>query len=230
MAAQSTGPIVPGTGLEWTGLAIGAALLAGTSAYGRRGGIFGTLLAVAGLTLFLDYAAAATSTSRCSRSRPCASAPAWSSPGWSRRTAARCRVRPRMTDWNAAGRRPAPPLDPEHAGDLVARSGQPPESRPARWDDGPLGHWPADRPADRERSRPMLGGHDRLDRSPSWTPCPPRSCASAPSPKARERRDHRLLLVGAQAPAGRRRGGGAGRRAQLGRPDRSTKRSRSGVS
>ena len=56
MAAQSAAPIVPGTGLEWTGLAFGAALLAGTSAYGRRGGIFGTLLAVAGLTLFLDYA------------------------------------------------------------------------------------------------------------------------------------------------------------------------------
>jgi hypothetical protein len=54
-AAVSTGPIVPGTGLEWTGLAIGAALLAGTSAYGRRGGIFGTLLAVAALVLFLDY-------------------------------------------------------------------------------------------------------------------------------------------------------------------------------
>ena len=57
MAAQSTGPIVPGTGLEWTGIAIGTALLAGTSAFGRRGGIFGTLLAVAGLTLFLDYPA-----------------------------------------------------------------------------------------------------------------------------------------------------------------------------
>ncbi|MEV4635840.1 ABC transporter permease [Actinoplanes sp. NPDC049548] len=56
MAAKSTVPILPGTGLEWTGIAFGAALLAGTSAYGRRGGIFGTLLAVAGLTLFLDYA------------------------------------------------------------------------------------------------------------------------------------------------------------------------------
>jgi hypothetical protein len=54
-AAQSTRPIVPGTGLEWTGIGIGLALLAGTSAYGRRGGIFGTLFAVAALTLFLDY-------------------------------------------------------------------------------------------------------------------------------------------------------------------------------
>jgi hypothetical protein len=56
IAAQATRPIVPGTGLEWTGIGIGLALLAGTSAYGRRGGIFGTLFAVAGLTLFLDYA------------------------------------------------------------------------------------------------------------------------------------------------------------------------------
>jgi hypothetical protein len=55
MAAQATGPIVPGTGLEWTGIAIGLALLAGTSAYGRRGGLFGTLFAVVALTLFLDY-------------------------------------------------------------------------------------------------------------------------------------------------------------------------------
>ncbi|WP_378033474.1 ABC transporter permease [Actinoplanes sp. GCM10030250] len=54
-AAQSAGPIVPGTGLEWTGIAMGLAMLAGTSAYGRRGGIFGTLFAVTALTLFLDY-------------------------------------------------------------------------------------------------------------------------------------------------------------------------------
>ncbi|WP_250031505.1 ABC transporter permease [Paractinoplanes maris] len=55
-AAQSGTPVVPGTGLEWTGIALGLAMLAGTSAYGRRGGIFGTLFAVAALTLFLDYA------------------------------------------------------------------------------------------------------------------------------------------------------------------------------
>jgi ribose/xylose/arabinose/galactoside ABC-type transport system permease subunit len=55
MAAQSTQPIAPQTGLEWTGIAFGTALLAGTSAFGRRGGIFGTLLAVAGMALFLDY-------------------------------------------------------------------------------------------------------------------------------------------------------------------------------
>jgi ribose/xylose/arabinose/galactoside ABC-type transport system permease subunit len=54
-AAQATRPVVPGTGLEWTGIGIGLALLAGTSAYGRRGGIFGTLFAVVAMTLFLDY-------------------------------------------------------------------------------------------------------------------------------------------------------------------------------
>ncbi|MFF5082267.1 ABC transporter permease [Actinoplanes sp. NPDC000266] len=54
-AAQSSTPILPGTGLEWTGIALGLAMLAGTSAYGRRGGIFGTLFAVSALTLFLDY-------------------------------------------------------------------------------------------------------------------------------------------------------------------------------
>jgi ribose/xylose/arabinose/galactoside ABC-type transport system permease subunit len=48
-------PVQPRPGFEWTGIAIGTAMLAGTSAFGRRGGIFGTLLAVAALTLFLDY-------------------------------------------------------------------------------------------------------------------------------------------------------------------------------
>jgi hypothetical protein len=55
MAAGSTRPVVPNTGLEWTGVAFGVALLAGTSAFGRRGGIFGTLLAAVGMALFLDY-------------------------------------------------------------------------------------------------------------------------------------------------------------------------------
>lgn len=53
---QPNEPVTPGPGFEWTGIAIGAAMLAGTSAFGRRGGIFGTLLTVAALTLFLDYA------------------------------------------------------------------------------------------------------------------------------------------------------------------------------
>jgi ribose/xylose/arabinose/galactoside ABC-type transport system permease subunit len=55
LAAGSTDPVAPTTGLEWTGLAIGAALLGGTSAFGRRGGIFGTLFAVVLITLFVAY-------------------------------------------------------------------------------------------------------------------------------------------------------------------------------
>jgi hypothetical protein len=57
MAAKPTRAVVPDTGLQWTGIAFGVALVAGTSAFGRRGGIFGTLLATAGLALFLDYSA-----------------------------------------------------------------------------------------------------------------------------------------------------------------------------
>lgn len=50
--------VVPTTGLEWSGLALGAALLGGTSAFGRRGGIFGTVLAVVLVALFLRFEAA----------------------------------------------------------------------------------------------------------------------------------------------------------------------------
>jgi hypothetical protein len=57
MAAKPTRAVVPTTGLQWTGVAFGVALLAGTSAFGRRGGIFGTLLAATGIALFLDYSA-----------------------------------------------------------------------------------------------------------------------------------------------------------------------------
>ena len=49
------GVAAPSDGLELTGLALGAALLGGTSAYGRRGGIFGTVLAVALLTVIARY-------------------------------------------------------------------------------------------------------------------------------------------------------------------------------
>ena len=41
LAASSNAPVAPTSGLEWTGLAFGAALVAGTSAFGRRGGITG---------------------------------------------------------------------------------------------------------------------------------------------------------------------------------------------
>ncbi|MEV0714933.1 ABC transporter permease [Asanoa sp. NPDC050611] len=55
LAAASEGPVAPTSGLEWTALAVGAALLGGTSAYGRRGGIFGTVLAVALLVVGQRY-------------------------------------------------------------------------------------------------------------------------------------------------------------------------------
>jgi ribose/xylose/arabinose/galactoside ABC-type transport system permease subunit len=56
LAAVGDGPVVPSPGLELTGLALGAALAGGTSAFGRRGGVFGTVLAVTVLTLFIRYA------------------------------------------------------------------------------------------------------------------------------------------------------------------------------
>nr|WP_067369680.1 hypothetical protein [Micromonospora rosaria] len=58
LAAEATAPVAPGTGLDGTVLAVGTALLAGTSAYGRRGGIFGTLFAVSLVALFLAWAQA----------------------------------------------------------------------------------------------------------------------------------------------------------------------------
>ncbi|MGN9813337.1 ABC transporter permease [Micromonospora sp. BQ11] len=56
LATADAGPVTPGTGFDWTVLAVGTSLLAGTSAYGRRGGIFGTLLAVSLVTVVLAYA------------------------------------------------------------------------------------------------------------------------------------------------------------------------------
>jgi ribose/xylose/arabinose/galactoside ABC-type transport system permease subunit len=52
-----TGHAAPGDGLDVTALALGAALLGGTSAFGRRGGIFGTIFASALLVVSLTYAA-----------------------------------------------------------------------------------------------------------------------------------------------------------------------------
>ncbi|GGM33887.1 ABC transporter permease [Dactylosporangium sucinum] len=45
-------------GLAMSGLALGAALLGGTSAYGRRGGVFGTMLAAAAMVLLFHYSTA----------------------------------------------------------------------------------------------------------------------------------------------------------------------------
>jgi hypothetical protein len=56
-AGAATGPIRPTSGIDLTALAVGTALLAGTSAYGRRGGVFGTVFAVVLVTLVPVYAA-----------------------------------------------------------------------------------------------------------------------------------------------------------------------------
>jgi ribose/xylose/arabinose/galactoside ABC-type transport system permease subunit len=54
----TTRSAAPSGGFELTALALGAALLGGTSAFGRRGGVFGTVLAVSLLTVCTAYAAA----------------------------------------------------------------------------------------------------------------------------------------------------------------------------
>lgn len=45
----------PTLGLEWTALALGAALVGGVSAFGRRGGVFGTILGTALVALVTTY-------------------------------------------------------------------------------------------------------------------------------------------------------------------------------
>jgi hypothetical protein len=56
LQVSMSGAAAPTDGLALTGLALGAALLGGTSAYGRRGGIFGTVLAVSLLVVIGQYA------------------------------------------------------------------------------------------------------------------------------------------------------------------------------
>lgn len=51
--AANTNQVTPTLGVDLTGMALGAALLGGTSAFGRRGGIFGTVFAVVLIVLFL---------------------------------------------------------------------------------------------------------------------------------------------------------------------------------
>ncbi len=136
MAAQSTAPIQPGTGLEWTGLAFGAALLAGTSAYGRRGGIFGTLLAVAGLTLFLDYADRRDLDIALFAIAACAVGGGLVVTRLVE-TYGRPLLVPAVTDWNAAastGTAWTPDMP-----QTWSPSAQSPENRPLRWDEGPWG-------------------------------------------------------------------------------------------
>ncbi|NLU80265.1 ABC transporter permease [Micromonospora sp. HNM0581] len=58
LVASTDGAVTPAAGLDWTVLAVGASLLAGTSAFGLRGGVFGTLLTAGAIGLFLAYASA----------------------------------------------------------------------------------------------------------------------------------------------------------------------------
>ncbi len=65
LATADAGPVAPTPGLDWTVLGVGTALLAGTSAFGRRGGVFGALLAVSLVTLVIaDLEAGGHSVSR----------------------------------------------------------------------------------------------------------------------------------------------------------------------
>ncbi|WP_320067783.1 ABC transporter permease [Micromonospora sp. RTGN7] len=58
IAGNTAEPVVPTEGLGWTVLAVGTALFAGTSAFGRRGGIFGTLLAASLVAVLLAWSEA----------------------------------------------------------------------------------------------------------------------------------------------------------------------------
>lgn len=54
-AADQPVQILPGVGLEWTALGMGAALIGGASAFGRRGGLFGTVLGTGLVALVITY-------------------------------------------------------------------------------------------------------------------------------------------------------------------------------
>jgi hypothetical protein len=134
MASQTAEEIQPGTGLEWTGIALGLAMLAGTSAFGRRGGIFGTLFAVAGLTLFLDYAdrrnfeislfaiAACVLAGGLIITRLVETYGRW--------------LLPAGEDWNAAPTTAVPNWSPDLPETWATTTTA---NRPERWDDGPWG-------------------------------------------------------------------------------------------
>ncbi|XTZ13812.1 ABC transporter permease [Micromonospora echinospora] len=59
LAANGADRVVPEPGLDWTALGVGMALLGGTSAFGRRGGVSGTMLVVVLAGLFFAYVDAA---------------------------------------------------------------------------------------------------------------------------------------------------------------------------
>jgi hypothetical protein len=55
LGALATRTVTPTDGFVNTGLALGVALVAGTSAFGRRGGVLGTVLSVSLFTLIIKY-------------------------------------------------------------------------------------------------------------------------------------------------------------------------------
>lgn len=59
IAANGPDRVVPESGLDWTALGFGMALLGGTSAFGRRGGVSGTVLVVVLVSFLFAYAEAA---------------------------------------------------------------------------------------------------------------------------------------------------------------------------
>lgn len=59
LLAGLSNTVRPDLGLDWTGLAIGAALVGGVSAFGRRGGVFGTVLGTVVLALVIRLGEAA---------------------------------------------------------------------------------------------------------------------------------------------------------------------------
>jgi hypothetical protein len=63
LTMTGTRPLDGVTAPEWTALGLGAALVGGTSAFGRRGGIFGTLFASCLLVLVLAWAGEVWDTS-----------------------------------------------------------------------------------------------------------------------------------------------------------------------
>lgn len=135
LAAQAQGSVVPGTGIEWTGIAVGLALLAGTSAYGRRGGIFGTLFAVIGLTLFLDY-----NVRKDLQISPFAIAACVFVAGLVVTRLVETYGRPlppRVEDWNAAPTSGVENWNPDLPGSWTTPGATANQSE--RWDDGPWG-------------------------------------------------------------------------------------------
>jgi ribose/xylose/arabinose/galactoside ABC-type transport system permease subunit len=60
LLAGLSSSVRPDLGMDWTGLAIGVALVGGVSAFGRRGGVFGTILATVVVSMVIRLGEAAS--------------------------------------------------------------------------------------------------------------------------------------------------------------------------